>query len=72
MPKGDNEMEMGKLVKSGKYGMKGGLAGFLFGFGLQALLEIAGLPAVASVPVSAVTPLVTLLGAMLGFAEGME
>jgi len=72
MPKGEFKMETQKLVKAGKYGMKGGLAGFLFGFGLQALLEVAGLPAVASVPTAVITPLITLLGSVLGFAEGME
>lgn len=47
----------------------GGLGGFLGGFALTILAQASGLAAVASVPIVAILPIFTVLGAIV---EGVE
>jgi high-affinity nickel permease len=65
------EITTSKLLKGGAYGAGGGLAGFLFGLGIQAVSQAAGLAGVATVPVTAITPVFTILSIVLGFAHGL-
>jgi len=64
-------MDVKKLIKGGVYGTGAGLAGFLTGMGIQAIAMAAGLTAVASVPVTAITPLFAFLSSVLGFGAGI-
>jgi len=59
-----------KLVRAGTHGATGGLAGFLFGMGIQAVAEAAGVTAISTIPVTAILPIFTILSIVLGFASG--
>jgi len=59
-----------KLLKAGAHGAAGGLGGFMFGLGIQAVAQAAGVAAVSTVPVSAILPVFTVLSIVLGFASG--
>jgi len=67
---GDSMVSTEKLVKAGAHGATGGLAGFLFGLGIQAVAEAAGVAAISTIPVGAILPVFTILSVVLGFAHG--
>lgn len=64
-------VDTAQLVKAGADGATGGLGGFLMGFGIQAVAQAAGVGAVATVPVTAILPVFTILSIVLGFASGL-